>query len=298
MVGNGIVPASGAADFSSCEHSLLRCGECKARDPKPVSAEQKKIAEIEEKLAAMERFLGVKHLPEGAVPPAAVEPGKPVKLDLGCGNLARRTEMKNWTRELGWTGVDIQASDGADVVCDLSVGKWPFADSSVDEVNCHHMLEHIPGKSVDYELTGYTGPFEAVMVAPDNADGVGGPTVVKLKKVITYPRAHFFNELWRVLKPGGKAQFVTPYWASCRSIGDITHEWPPVGEMSYHYLDKEWRKTQAPHDDFYTCDFPIGGCGYMPAPHLVGRTQEFVQEAIRDHKEGAGDMMVTLTCRK
>ncbi len=284
----------------SCEHAALRCGECRAKDPKPLTADQKRIAELEDKLAAMERFLGVKHQPDGA--PAAtaiIEQPKPVKLDLGCGTLARRIEMKLWTRELGWTGVDIQPSDGADVVCDLSAGRWPWADSSVDEVNAHHMVEHIPGKEVNWVLestdwySGYPSPAEWEKL---NKEQAASP--VRLRKVITYPRAHFFNELWRVLKPGAKAQFVTPYWGSCRAYGDITHEWPPIGEMSYHYLDKEWRRTQAPHDDFYTCDFPVTGCGYAPGQHLLGRTPEFVQAAIRDQKEGAGDMMVTLVARK
>lgn len=258
-----------------CSHSLIACGECKPRVP---TAAQE-IAELKEKLAAMERFLNVRNVPD-ATP--AVAPAKPVKLDLGCGTMVRRNEMKNWTRELGWTGVDIQASDGADVVCDLGRDPWPWADSSVDETNCSHMLEHIPGKDVEWKIE----------------DGSLSGMRQTLRKVTTYPRAHFMNELWRVLKPGAKATFVTPYWGSCRAYGDITHEWPPVGEMSTHYWDKEWRKTQAPHDNFYTCDFPIGGIGYAPGQHLIGRTPEFVNEAIRDHKEAAGDIMFTLVARK
>jgi len=248
-----------------CPHvSFGNCGEC----GKPQTKEQREIAELKDKLAAMEKFLNVQHRQD-----AAPTTG-PIKLDLGCGTMVRRSEMKNWTRELGWTGVDIEASDGADVVCDLGMQKWPWEESSVDETNCAHMLEHIPAKDVEWSL----------------ADG-------KLTKHVTWPRAHFMNELWRVLKPGAKAAFVTPYWASCRAYGDITHEWPPVGEMFWLYLDKGWRAQNAPHDSMYSCDF-THGLGYAPGQHLVGRTPEFVNEAIRDHKEAAGDMLATLVARK
>jgi SAM-dependent methyltransferase len=192
-------------------------------------------------------------------------PVGPLKLDLGCGT----------KKEAGFHGVDTQAFPGVDTVCDLSGGKWPWADSSVDEARCSQMLEHIPNKDVDWSLV----------------DG-------KLIKSIRYPRAHFLNELWRVLRPGAKATFVTPYWCSGREYGDPTHEWAPVSEWTWGYLDKQWRASEAPHTmGIYSCDF-THGYGYNLAQHLVGRNLEFQQEAIRDHKEAAQDMIATLTARK
>jgi hypothetical protein len=107
-----------------------------------------------------------------ATPP----PATPVRLDLGCGKAKKE----------GFTGVDSIPFDGVDVVTDLGSGTWPWADASVDEVHCSHMVEHL------------TWP----------------------------QRIHFFNELHRVMKPAAKAQIIMPHWASSRYYGDPTHQAP------------------------------------------------------------------------
>jgi SAM-dependent methyltransferase len=167
-----------------------------------------------------------------------------------------RRSISGLTRDKGWIGVDLPGTDGADVHCDLGTAIWPFADNSVDESISSHMLEHVPRQQ----------------------------------------RGHFFNELWRVMKPGAKAAFTTPHWASCRAYGDPTHEWPPISEMFWCYLDKEWRAQNAPHTPF-TCDF-TGGYGYTLAAWLNGRNAEYVQEALTKYKEAAQDMQATLVARK
>lgn len=177
---------------------------------------------------------------------------------------ATRRGISGMTKEKGWTGVDLAGTVGADVFCDLAAERWPWADGSVDEVNAAHMVEHIP----------------------------------RLQRI------HFFNELWRVLKNGAKAAVVTPHWCSCRAYGDITHEWPPVSEMFWQYLDKPWREMNAPHVGF-VCDFAVG-YGYITANWLqaevAGRNAEFVtkhtNDALSKYKEAAQDMFATLTARK
>lgn len=137
--------------------------------------------------------------------------------------------------------------------------KWTFDDASVEEVHCSHFLEHL------------TGP----------------------------ERVRFYNELFRVLKPGAKATIITPHWASNRAYGDPTHQWPPVAEMGFYYLKQSWRDTQAPHTDIkwnpdgYSCDFDATW-GYSFAPDLGMRNQEYVQFALQNYKEAAQDMIATL----
>ena len=155
----------------------------------------------------------------------------------------------------GFVGVDERAFPGVDVVCDIGVSAWPWPDNSVEEVRCSHTVEHLTASQ----------------------------------------RIHFANELFRVLKPGATALITTPHWASCRAYGDLTHQWPPVSEMWFGYLNTTWRAANAPHNDTYTCDFEYPPTiGYAPHPSLIGRNQEFVQEALRDHKEAAQDMQATL----
>lgn len=140
--------------------------------------------------------------------------------------------------------------------------KWPWADGSVIEVHCSHFLEHLSG------VERYT----------------------------------FFNELYRVLQKDAKALIITPYWRSGRAYGDPTHQWPPVCEMSFYYLDKGWRAINAPHTDIahnpqgFNCDFhAVGGYGLHQA--LLTRSPEYQNFAINWYCEAAQDMHTTLTKR-
>jgi len=62
-------------------------------------------------------------------------------------------------------------------------GPLPMPDGSVDEVRCSHLMEHIPA-----------------------ADRIG-----------------VFNEVWRVLAPGGTFEVVVPLFPSWGAIADPTH---------------------------------------------------------------------------
>ena len=134
---------------------------------------------------------------------------------------------------------------------------WPWADGSVDEVHCSHFVEHLTASE----------------------------------------RIHFVNELFRVLKPGGTAQIIVPHWNSHRAYGDLTHQWPPVSEMWFFYLNKEWRAVNAPHNDGYTCDFEATW-GYTLRQDLLARNEEFRQHAIANFKDAAQDIIATIKAKK
>src|ERR1700753_2863067 len=78
---------------------------------------------------------------------------------------------------------------------------WPWEDDSVEEIHMSHCVEHFSGEQ----------------------------------------RAHIFNEMYRVMQVGAKATIITPSCYSNRAYGDFTHQWPPVSEMLYFYLKKDWR---------------------------------------------------------
>lgn len=191
------------------------------------------------------------------------KPDNPLRLDIGCGKNKRE----------GFVGVDQYQMDGVDNICDFRKTPWRFypvgaegaasyvvEDGSVEEVHCSHFLEHLTGVE----------------------------------------RVHFMNELYRVLRQGGKACVITPHWASNRAYGDPTHQWPPVSEMFFYYLSKDWRKTQAPHTDAqfnkdgYNCDFEATW-GYSMNQALTTRNQEYQQHALQFFKEAAQDTIATLT---
>lgn len=201
-----------------------------------------------------------------------------LKLDLGCGP----------NKRAGFTGVDSREFPGVDQIVDLAkrcelgaearaerdsfrAGKtagepayswdesgfepWPWDDASVEEIHMSHCLEHFTGAQ----------------------------------------RVHIFNEMYRVLIAHGKATIITPHWASGRAYGDPTHQWPPVCEMSYYYLNKEWRAINAPHTG-YTCDFDHSG-GYTWHPEVAVRNAEYQMYAAKFLKEAAQDLIVTVIRR-
>jgi predicted SAM-dependent methyltransferase len=56
------------------------------------------------------------------------------RIDLACGQRKRE----------GFLGVDAVATEGVDVVCDLTEFPWPFESGCAEEVHCSHYVEHTP----------------------------------------------------------------------------------------------------------------------------------------------------------
>jgi SAM-dependent methyltransferase len=134
--------------------------------------------------------------------------------------------------------------------------KWPWKDDSVDEVHSNNFI-------------GYLDAVE---------------------------RVHFANELYRVLKPGSKATIIVPYWASCKSYGDLATKWPPVSEAWFFHLNKAWRDNENYIDLPYVCDFDHT-LGYGMHPGIINRNQEYQQHAITYWKEAAQDLCASLMKR-
>lgn len=130
---------------------------------------------------------------------------------------------------------------------------WPWEDNSVGEAHCSHFVEHLTADQ----------------------------------------RIHFVNELYRVLFPNSKCTLIVPHWASCRAYGDLTHQWPPVSEFWFYYLSAKWRDDNAPHNDFYKCDFQVNW-GYSLHPALEPRNQEYQTFAMANYKESCQDIIATL----
>ena len=163
----------------------------------------------------------------------------------------------------GFEGVDAISFVGVDHVVDLTKTPWPWADNSVAEAHASHFVEHLTA----------------------------------------WQRVAFWNELYRVLVPGGTCQIIVPHWASCRAYGDPTHQWPPVAEFAMYYIKKDWRIANAPHTDIsvnpngFNCDLEATW-GYAMRPDLTVRNQEFQQFAMANYKECITDMIATVKAVK
>lgn len=200
-----------------------------------------------------------------------------VKLDIGCGK--NKTKSND---QFPFIGVDILPFDGVDLVCDLShptwifeaghskielpeygvlvtedipQNGWKFADNSVDEVFCSHFIEHLDGPQ----------------------------------------RILFFNELFRVMKPGAKALIIAPDWSHYCSYGDPTHKYPPISAFFALYLNAAWRDQNAPHVG-YTCDFDwVHGASWDE--WLNTRANEVKEFAMQRYVNSARDIHITLSKR-
>ena len=162
----------------------------------------------------------------------------------------------------GYVSIDSIKFNDDIVVCNAGVDVWPYDDNSVDEVLASHFIEH---------LTNFNDKWE---------------------------RVHFFNELYRVLKPEGKCTMILPHWNSCRYYGDPTHK-EPLSEFAFYYLSKEWRDINAPHAGH------LGGCysenlnfecvwGNGMHQSLISRSVEYQQFAMANYKEAITDLHATL----
>lgn len=135
--------------------------------------------------------------------------------------------------------------------------KWTWEDNSVDEVLCHGFLHKLDQNG----------------------------------------RIHFFNELYRVLKPGKQARIITPHWSHERAYGDPEVQWPPVTAFTYFYTSAEWRKQNDPRPTKMKCNFDwvIAG-SHDPNDEWVSfRTQEVKQVYMHRNINTTTEMIVTMT---
>ena len=119
-----------------------------------------------------------------------------MKLDLAAGS--RPVE--------GYTPVDVVKVTPETIVFDLISGhRWPFADDSVDALMCRHFVEHIPAEDRNcWHVT--------------QRDGMPYGRWVKQDLLFW-----FFDEAFRIAKPGAELRLIWPSLKSSDAFRDPTH---------------------------------------------------------------------------
>lgn len=183
-----------------------------------------------------------------------------IAVDLGCGQNKATLEFFKDGLQIPVTkviGVDIAQCEGVDVIHNLTVFPYPFEDESVDVLFSSHFIEHL--------------------------DGI--------------ERMKFFDECYRILKPGGKMRHVHPYYKSVRAVQDPTHKWPPISENSYLYWDKKWREANKLDHYNLKCDFEFSIYYSWQDPTVANKNEETRNFYIDKYWNVVADMIVDLKKR-
>jgi hypothetical protein len=199
-----------------------------------------------------------------------------MKLDIGCG--ANKKE--------GFTGIDIAAIEGVDIVHDLNVYPWPIEDNSIDEVWCSHYIEHIV-KDNPIKL------LQDLIVDCETFEEFKSKLINLSPEIPSIGVMKFMNEVCRILKSGGQATFISPYYTSVRAMQDPTHV-NFISEQFYLYYNKGWREANKLDHYPITCDFNITQWAHSWNANWVSRSQEAKNFALQHYNNVVDDLWAIL----
>lgn len=165
-----------------------------------------------------------------------------IRLDLGSGSRPRD----------GFLGVDIAELPGVKTFDLVSGSRWPWADGSVDELCSSHFIEHIPADTVEIMHPNPSAPYITRRVAQDRL-------------------LFFFDEAYRVIRPGGLFHLVWPSLKSTDAFRDPTHRRFLPLEFT-HYLSREARETMGVSHYVASCNWVVveGGVNLHTEPRAEG----------------------------
>jgi len=189
-----------------------------------------------------------------------------LKLDLACGDNKRE----------GYKGIDVVKTDSVDYVVDLQSYPWPIESESAEEINCSHYIEHIPHVDVQGIIKNCNSFEEFKEKLSNTKDGL----------------VNFFNELYRILKPGGKVYLVAPYYTSMRAYGDPTHT-RYIGDYSFYYLNREWMTENKLSHYGLDCNFDVK-ISYYISNELTLKSEEIRNKAFKSDWNAIDDIIVEL----
>ena len=200
---------------------------------------------------------------ESSTPPVNPSPTTEVKLDLGCGQNLKP----------GFEGVDLYSKE-AKHKFDLFRFPWPLKDSSVDELYSSHFIEHIPMvfvcKKHGFENLPCEGAQDLFFA--------------------------FFDEAYRVLKPGGKFELVCPSCRSERAFWDPTHR-RFLAQTTFFYLSDIWRKANKLDHYNVKCNF-AGDVNFSFSSDIQSRHEEVQRQLFQQAWNIIMDYMVVLKSQK
>lgn len=176
-----------------------------------------------------------------------------IRLDLGSGPFP--TE--------GYTGVDTCESEHPNVVHHnlFDGSRWPWADGCVSALRASHVIEHIPHDQI------VVGQGVAKIITRDAATGA----YVRSERLYNHTQDAFFwffDEAYRVAKPGCRFELAWPDPQHFHAFQDPTHcRFIPVAAL--HYLSKEGRRALHVTQYRVACDWRVESVTRLGEPSAL-----------------------------
>lgn len=191
------------------------------------------------------------------------------RIDLACGD----------NKKEGFVGIDIIKTNCTDYIVDLQRFPWPIESESVEEIFCGHYIEHIPHDSGVKEAIEEATTFEEFKELYKEKSKVDG--FIK-----------FLNELYRILKPEGKARLIAPYYTSERAYGDPTHV-RYIADFTCYYMNRIWMKEC--HLEHYgmNCNFDVS-LSYAITNEMTLKSEEVRNNAFLHDWNVISDIIIDL----
>lgn len=170
-----------------------------------------------------------------------------IRLDLGSGSRPRE----------GFQGVDIAELAGVEAFDLVSGQRWPWKDSEVEELCSSHFIEHIAADYVDVSSPNPSAPYINRIVKQDRL-------------------LFFFDEAYRVIRPGGLFHLVWPSLKSTDAFRDPTHRRFLPLEFT-HYLSRAGRQAMGVEHYVAHCNWVVTDTNLHtePRPEGVSAFEEF-----------------------
>jgi SAM-dependent methyltransferase len=196
-----------------------------------------------------------------------------MKLDLACGTGCTP----------GFEGVDIAPLPGVMHVVNLLDFPWHLADESAEEIVCNHFIEHLPALFWTPAVSVSPNGVESIISFGDEghvSSMARRLTAYQVNKYSVELLLKFFDECYRILKPGGVMRVSCPQAHSDRAFQDPTHR-RFIVPATFLYLNREWRRSGGLEHGAYgiSCDFQLGpgSMQHSMTPFL----QEQLQRALK-----------------
>jgi predicted SAM-dependent methyltransferase len=172
------------------------------------------------------------------------------KLNLACGQI----------RIKDYFGIDMVKMDSVDAVMNLEDFPWDIASDSAEDIICNHYTEHTPMDTLGRKLL-------KLIYQCDNYDELKQKTMNIDLNAPNDGLISFMEEVYRILKVGGKIHIVCPHYNTGVAWQDPTHR-RAITEQTFHYFNKGWRERSNLSHYGIACNFDAHFRGYELYPDV------------------------------